>query len=53
MCRDLRTTESPCLALGMQDDLELTTGKLGEKGGENILVVQLWSIGRGVQVGTA
>lgn len=48
LCRGPRVTESPGLALGTQDELGLTTRKLGEKGGENVLVLQLmvtWSIG--------
>lgn len=50
LCRGLRATESPRLAPGMQDELGLTTRKLGETRGENVLVQLLvtWSIGRGV-----
>jgi len=40
--------KTPGLALGVQDELELTMGKLGEKHGENVLILQLftptWSV---------
>lgn len=40
--------KAPRPALGIQDELGLTTGKLGEKHGKNVLVLQLftatWSV---------
>lgn len=51
LCRGPRVPESPGLTLGMRDEVGFSTRKLGEKRGENILVVQLtvtWSMGTGV-----